>query len=98
MDYPAINCRQCQSNLQTDNIEPDCDNCQVFGWDVNTKQILLILNQVVVNGELKMDWVKAAFNEHLIPFYKRPSYRRLLLKAHLKTQKHYAKQQRQSSS
>ena len=29
MDYPEINCARCQEILDTDGIEPDCENCDL---------------------------------------------------------------------
>lgn len=29
LDFPKVNCRQCEENEKKDGIEPDCDNCKL---------------------------------------------------------------------
>lgn len=91
LDYPKVNCRQCRQNLEEDEIDPDCAECPVDGWDMLTRQLLAVHDRCCPWGELDTKAVAQAMDDLAIAPADRRLARRCLLSIH-RTIKHYHQQ------
>ncbi len=82
LDYPSVNCKQCLKNLKEDEIEPDCKECEVDTWDIETRSIMVGYNRACIWGDLNHDSIKQALIDLEIPVFKHRLYRRCLIAMH----------------
>ncbi|MBN4048797.1 hypothetical protein JYU00_01410 [bacterium AH-315-N22] len=69
-------------------MEPDCGDCQVAEWDLDTKALFVIYARVCPWGELDYTVFKDAFNDLEIPNFKRAMMRRNLVAIHREIKKY----------
>ena len=91
LDYPKVECRQCRKNLEEDEIEPECADCPVDGWDMLTRLLLALHDRCCPWGDLVMSAVPQAMDDLEIAPADRRLARRCLIGIH-RTIKQYHQQ------
>jgi len=93
LDYPGINCRQCNDNAANDEIEPGCEMCPVNDWDQPTRLILALYDKSTIGVRLEPALIVPAMDALGLAARDRRPARDCLLAMHRQIQQHIRQQQ-----
>ncbi len=94
LDYPAINCRQCGTNYEEDEIEPDCEECPVSKWDDEVHTVFVLHSDACIWGDLEHGAINQALRDRLIPVKEQRKFRRCVVAMHRLIQEDAIEKQR----
>ncbi len=96
LDYPGINCRQCGENVANDEVDPECQDCPVDGWDQLTRQILALYDKCSPGDRLEPGLIIPAMDSLGLAVRDRRPVRDCLTAIHRQLRKHYQQQQQEN--